>query len=188
MYQRVLPDDFVTEALAEQQREQNNRIYSARVVMWLMMQQRLQGNASMRTAVLEVVRGLPMSFWPQPCRRLREGRVSSRDASYDTARQELPLRVVEQCCDRMLEQLSAVMHGEVAAAPGRRAFFFDGTTVRTPHTQELEELYPPGANQHGESHWPILRMLVAHDLETGLAMRPEWGAMHGAAAVSEQGC
>jgi len=27
---------------------------------------------------------------------------------------------------------------------------------------------------------------VAHDLQTGLAMRPEWGPMHGPEAVSEQ--
>jgi hypothetical protein len=32
----------------------------------------------------------------------------------------------------------------------------------------------------------LLRILVAHDLQTGLAMRPEWGAMHGDKAVSEQ--
>jgi hypothetical protein len=32
----------------------------------------------------------------------------------------------------------------------------------------------------------VLRVLVAHDLHTGLAMRPEWGAMYGPDAVSEQ--
>src|SRR4029077_16022513 len=39
---------------------------------------------------------------------------------------------------------------------------------------------------HGEGHWPLLRVLVAHDVRTGLGMRPEWGAMHGPGAVSEQ--
>jgi len=32
------------------------------------------------------------------------------------------------------------------------------------------------------SHWPLLRMVVAHDLDTGLAMRPQWGSQ----ADSEQ--
>src|SRR6266404_1668254 len=45
----------------------------------------------------------------------------------------------------------------------------------------------PGCSQHGESHWPLLRILVAHDLYTAVAMRPQWGAMNGAEAVSEQG-
>jgi hypothetical protein len=58
--------------------------------------------------------------------------------------------------------------------------------MRMAHTPELCKIYPPGSNQHGESHWPLLRVLVAHDLQTGLAMRPEWGAMHGDEAVSEQ--
>jgi hypothetical protein len=49
------------------------------------------------------------------------------------------------------------------------------------------ECFPPASNQHGESHWPVMRMLVAHDLQTGLAMRPQWGPMYGWAAVSEQG-
>jgi len=35
-------------------------------------------------------------------------------------------------------------------------------------------------------NWPLLRVLVAHDVDTGLPMRPEWGAMHGPGAVSEQ--
>jgi hypothetical protein len=32
----------------------------------------------------------------------------------------------------------------------------------------------------------LIRVLVAHDLHSGLAMRPEWGPMHGDAVVSEQ--
>jgi hypothetical protein len=32
----------------------------------------------------------------------------------------------------------------------------------------------------------MVKMLVAHDLETGLAMHPVWGAMSGPQAVSEQ--
>jgi hypothetical protein len=58
----------------------------------------------------------------------------------------------------------------------------DGTTVRAPHTEELCQAYPPASNQHGETHWPVLRMLVAHDLDTGLALRPEWDSQK----VSEQ--
>jgi hypothetical protein len=58
--------------------------------------------------------------------------------------------------------------------------------MRLAHSPALCELYPPGRNLHGEGHWPLLRVLVAHDVDTGLAMRPEWGAMHGPHAVSEQ--
>jgi hypothetical protein len=93
------------------------------------------------------------------------------------------LSVVEQCFDHTLQQLMA---GGESAAPQRRAFFLDGTTVRMPHCEELVEVYPPTSNQHGESHWPLLRLVVGHDLYTGLAMRPEWGPVNGPEAVSEQ--
>jgi hypothetical protein len=50
----------------------------------------------------------------------------------------------------------------------------------------LVDAYPPTTNQHGVSHWPLLRLLVAHDLYTGLALRPQWGPVNGSQAVSEQ--
>ena len=95
----------------------------------------------------------------------------------------LPLSVVEKCCDRASEQLLQQTEG----AFRQRRFLFDGTTVRTAHSKSLAQQYPPASNQHGESHWPVIRMLVAHDLETGMALRPAWGPMYGDQAVSEQG-
>jgi hypothetical protein len=115
-----------------------------------------------------------------------ERKLSSHTGAYNNARQELSLKLVEQCSDRIFQQLTEHMAG---CLPGgnRRAFFFDGTTVRLTHTEALRQAYPPTANQHGESHWPLIRMLVAHDASTGLALRPEWGPVNGSEAVSEQG-
>lgn len=59
--------------------------------------------------------------------------------------------------------------------------------MRLPHTPALTQAYPPGSNQHGDAHWPVLRVLTAHHLSSGLAVRPCWGPMYGRAAVSEQG-
>lgn len=188
LYQRLLPASFL-DSFAHSC-PQNNRVYNFLVVMWLLIAQRLQPLASMQTAVLQVLPGLPPGFWPQPCRRVRDWRagrkpLSSHTGAYNRARQSLPLAVVEQSCDRILEQLTAHLDGTLPAL-GVRAFFVDGTTVRTAHSPALCQAYPPGSNQHGEAHWPQLRMVVAHDLRTGLALRPEWGPVHGPHAVSEQ--
>ena len=147
----------------------------------------------MERAVVNVVHGLPAGFWPRPCKRRRENQVSGNDGSYNAARQELPkgvnvlstLAPVEQIANRVLEGLLAQTGG---AAPvfGRRAFFVDGTSIRTSHRPKLKQEFPPSKNQHGESHWPVVKLLVAHDLETGLALHPVWGAMSGPEAVSEQ--
>jgi putative transposase len=158
--------------------------------MWLLVLQRLRGRGSLQAAVLELLRGLPATFWPRPCKRLRQWREhgqapSSHTGAYNQARQALPLSIVEQSCDRIFQQLVTRMD-QTGSEQAPRAFLLDGSSMRLPHNPELCELYPPGSNQYGEGHWPVLRVLVAHDLHTGLAMRPQWGPMYGLQAVSEQ--
>lgn len=192
LYQLLLSAEFFEQLRQKEKLRENNRIYNCAVVMWLMIAQRLQGHGTLETAVLELGCGLPSSFWPNPCKRLRvdangqKPRLSGNTASYNDARQALPVSIVEQSFDRAFEQMADRLEGTVPAL-GLRAFFYDGTTVRTSRTTALCAAYPPGSNQHGEGHWPLTQMVVAHDLYTGLAMRPEWGPMYGPNAVSEQG-
>jgi len=157
--------------------------------MWLLVAQRLQGGASLETAVLELA-GLPASFWPRPCKRIRDWQergkpLSSHPGAYHQARQALSLSVVQQSCDRIFGELAARTAG---MDPGLRmsAFIVDGSSMRMAHSPSTIQDFPPGSNQHGENHWPVMRVLVMHDLRTGLAMRPEWGPMNGPDAVSEQ--
>lgn len=166
-------------------------MYSPLVVLWLLVAQRLHGGASLESAVLQMLQGLPADFWPRPCKRIRDWREcgktpSSNTGAYNQARQALPLSIVEKSCDRIFQELVAQLDPPAADAPAR-VFLLDGSSMRAAHTPESCKVYPPGSNRYGESHWPLLRILVAHDLQTGLAMRPEWGAMHGKEAVSEQG-
>jgi DDE family transposase len=187
LFQRLLPIGYFSAALAQAKVRENNRVYSSAVVVWLMICQRLQAQGTLESTVLELLAGLPSSFWPQPCKRLEQAaepggrRLSKQTGAYNKARQELSLAVVEQSCDHAFQQLIE------QAAERRPAFFFDGTTVRMPHSKELVEDYPPPTNQHGASHWPLLRLLVAHDLYTGMGLRPQWGPVNGSKAVSEQG-
>jgi putative transposase len=190
LFQQLLPVEIFWAALKRAHVRENNRVYHSAVVVWLMICQRLQAQGTLESAVLELLGGLPSSFWPQPCKRLEQAteeggqRVSKQTGAYNQARQELSLAVVEECCDHAFEQLIE----RAKQIPERRsAFFFDGTTVRMPHDKELLEAYPPTTNQNGVSHWPLLRLLAVHDLYTGLALRPEWGPVNGSQAVSEQG-
>ena len=185
-FQRLLPAEFIAQALRQANVRENNRVYTSAVVMWLMVWQRLQSEGTLEAAVLELLRSLPSSFWSKPCKRLREAAeeggasLSNHTGAFNQGRQGLSGPVVEICCDHAFAQLMPVAEGQ------RPAFFLDGTTVRMPHARTLVEAYPPTRNQHGVSHWPIMRMLVAHDLYTGLAMRPAWGPVNGEQAVSEQ--
>jgi hypothetical protein len=71
------------------------------VVLWLLVLQRLHGGASLEAAVLELLRGLPSSFWPRPCKRIRDWRERgvapfSHTGAYNQARQALPVSFVQQ--------------------------------------------------------------------------------------------
>ena len=190
LYRQLLPSEFFTEVRQQGTlRRKNNRVYTDEVVIWLMILQRLPGDGTMETAVMELMRSLPLEFWPQPCKRLQAGpdlkvKLSGNTGSYNQARQELPLIIVEQAADRsylkLIEQVGK-------AQPGKRAaVFVDGSTMRMRSSPALKKQYPPASNQKGESHWPLLRIVVAHDLYSGLAMRPQWGPINGKHAVSEQ--
>jgi putative transposase len=189
-FQQLLSAEFLDSAQAEAGVKFKNSVYSPLVVLWLLVAQRLQGGDSMEAAVLELLQGLPASFWPRPCKRIRDWREhgkapSSHTGAYNQARQALPLSFVQKSCDHIFQQLVAQM-GQPASDTATPTFLLDGSTMRLPHTPELCSAYPPSSNQYGEAHWPLLRVLVAHDLQTGLAMRPQWGPMNGDQAVSEQ--
>ena len=65
-------------------------------------------------------------------------------------------------------------------------YVLDGSSLQLPHTRELASAYPPASNQQGSSHWPLLRVVVMHDVSSGLTLYPQWGTMSGDKAVSEQ--
>jgi hypothetical protein len=160
------------------------------VVLWLLLWQRLHGAAPLQAAVLDLLQELPACFWPNPCKRVRDWQqsgkgMSGHSAAYNQARQRLPFSVVAQSGDRIFDQLMAHMAG-LRAPVSRQAFILDGTSMRMVCSPALAQSFPRASNQHGESPWPVMRMLVAHDLQTGLAMRPQWGPMYGPHAVSEQ--
>ena len=88
----------------------------------------------------------------------------------------------EKVAASVFDHLMRDNNDEVLPGWRRRVFILDGSSLEMPHTPELAKAYPP----HPKSHWPVLRMLVAQDWITGLAVRPSWGPMYGTGAVSEQ--
>ena len=159
-------------------------IYSLTVVVWLMMWQRLDSRGSLATAVQQVVQGA-LGDLVLPEKRVLEQRVSSNTGALSRARKRLPLQAVEAVCDEIFTKL--MESAEEGGGLRSRLFLLDGSSMRLEHTPALKKAYPLGSNQHGEAHWPVIRVLMAHHLSSGLAVRPCWGPMHGNEAVSEQG-
>jgi hypothetical protein len=183
LYQQI-----VTAGLLQYLQKQNSvkvrrGVFCARVVIWLMMLQRLQRGATLSTAVQLLIDGAADPLL-QDCHRVRERSISARTGAYCQARQKLPKLLCVQVNNEIVEQLRQVLaknqpdHGTV--------FVLDGSSLELEHCPELLSCYPSAQNQHGNSHWPVVKIVVAHDVDTGIAQSPGWGPMYGCEAVSEQ--
>ena len=135
-------------------------------------------------AVQQVVQGM-LGEMASSDKRVRERRVSNNTGALSRARKRLPLEIVETVCDEIFTKLTAPV--DLVAGLKAKLFMLDGSAMQLQHTPSLVAAYPPGSNNHGEAHWPVIRILVAHHLGTGLAARPCWGPMYGEHPVSEQG-
>jgi hypothetical protein len=185
LYQKAVPGEFFQQLKQELNLSSRRRIFDLPLVVWLMMAQRWDRKATLSTAVQQVVQKRPQALLPDH-KRLREGTVSAHTGAYSDARQKMPVEVAKRVADRIWEHLLQNTRREALPGWKRRVFILDGTSVELPHTPELIEAYPPATNQHGASHWPVLKLLVAQEATSGLAGRPCWGPMYGPEAVSEQ--
>jgi len=161
---------------------ENSCIFTLPVTIWAMILQRLSAKGTLASAVQELVQGNGRALL-SPCKRVVEDSISSATGAFSQARQRVPVEAVR----RITERTFAALHESVPRTELRdRLFILDGSSIRLSHTPALLAAYPEAENQHGKSHWPVMRIAVAHHVLTGLAMAPRFGPMYGAHAVSEQ--
>jgi len=186
MFQKAVPPSFFDNWHRQHNQVRNNSVYSTGVVVWLMIWQRLQGARTLAAAVQYLLQhGAGDLMGPNPCKRWSEDTVSAGTTSYCEARQKLPTLVARDVMDRIVEQLQREIQPAYPVLR-RPIFVVDGTSLQMPCTPELEKAFSPGRNQHGENHWPVMRLVVFHDVFSGMSLRPSWGPYYGDAPVSEQ--
>ncbi len=183
-YRQAVNPRRVAKMLAGQAAFSRQGPLSAWVVIWLMIFQRLDALGTLSVAVRELVCG-PVRKWVRWRSGRARGDLSASTSAYSQARSRLPLEVAEKVSDLIFESLLV----EPTVLPGLQQplFLLDGSTLSLPHSEDLVRSYPPARNQHGASHWSVMRVLVAHEVVSGLAVRPCWGPLDGPQAVSEQG-
>jgi len=184
LFQKVAPAWFFRELCQKHGCNFRDGIYSVGVVVWLMIWQRFKANRGLSAAVQYLLQGGARDL-VSDCKRWTDDQVSAATGSYCEARRKLPKLVAGEVMERMVDQLRAEMQ-EGWGGLKRPVFVVDGSSLQLQHVPELVEEFSPGSNQHGENHWPVMRIVVFHDVFSGLALRPSWGAMYGDTAVSEQ--
>ena len=185
LFQAAAPASYFAQQRQAAKLPPEKGVYTAAVVVMLLILQRLvQGKGTLSGAVQQLLSASLGELLPGH-KRVQEGRVSSNTGAYSRARNRLPQAVAEGVTDRVAEYLLAERK-EALPGLGRQAFLLDGSSIRLAHTEEMLALYPAASNQHGDSHFPVMRVVVAHDVVSGIVMRPAYGPMYGEEAVSEQ--
>jgi putative transposase len=192
-YQQVVFEPALDQLLQGQAAFSRNGPLSAWVVIWLMIFQRLHAKGTLSVAVRELLTGPVRECvrWPEDheirsAEGVSEEDLSANTSAYSQARSKLPLEVATQVSQGSFQSLH---QQQPTPLPELKCslFLLDGSTILTANTAELVQAYPPARNGHGVSHWPVMRVIVAHDVVSGLATPPCWGPMGGPQAVSEQG-
>lgn len=180
-FRRICSHDFFRSLKAELQIREKRRIFSFPITVWLMIVQRLSGG-TLADAVAELVAG---NGWDllEPCKRARQGVISPNTGAYSDARQRVTVKASRRIAEHTFQQLHAAMTTETLRD---RLFIVDGSSIRLAHTAALLKQYGAARNQHGDSHWPIMRVVTMHHVVTGMALPPCYGPMYGEGAVGEQ--
>src|SRR5437879_4734871 len=173
-----LYQDIITVSCAQEMQRQcgskvRRGIYCTRVVVWMMMLQRLY-DATLAAAVQLLIGGIAQPLM-EHCQRVEQWNVSSRTGGYCRARGRLSKLLCSEVSGEILQQLRQRLGTTCGEPP---VYVIDGSSLELEHSPELLRSYPVAENQHGKSHWPVLRILAAHELQTGLAEPPCWGPMY----------
>ena len=157
-----------------------NAVYTTSVVLWMLVFQRMNPEASLEAAVKNLIESQP-DFLPRH-KRVVENTLSVRTGSYSRARSRLPRAGARWFAQHVSQSL---IDASAPSFQGRRVFLVDGTTITLAPEAALRREFPPASNQHGVGVWPVALLVVAHELSSGAALLPAVGAMYGACAVSE---
>src|SRR5579859_381964 len=108
LFEKAAPVSFIEQVCREEGYHFRRGIYNVRVVVWLMIWQRLQGGKSLTATVQSLLQGQGRGLL-EHCQRVEQEKISAATGGYCQARQKLPKLIASHVSDRILEQLRAEM-------------------------------------------------------------------------------
>ena len=132
-FRRLCPKSFFHTLLGEMEMAERSRVFTLHVTVWLMIIQRLSGNGgTLAAAVSELVNG---NGWDvlEPCKRVREHRISTGTGGFSQARMRLPVKAARRVSQHTFDQLYRALRREGELR--HRLFLLDGSSVELAHTK-----------------------------------------------------
>ncbi len=181
LLQELLSADSIVKELEGHNSANAKQVYTNSATIFALVLQRLQKGLTLKETVKKMI-DEHRDMLRSDNRRVQERTLSENASAYDQARRTIPLERVKDFCRLVCDRL-ADLCGD--GFDGKRVYILDGTTISLPPTKDIAEKFPPASNQHGQSAWPIMSLLVAHELHSSCCLAPEIGTMYGSKATSE---
>ena len=178
---KLLSSESIVQELGSYGSANAKQVYTNAATIFALVVQRLAGGITLKETVKMMV-DEHRDILGSENRRVQEGTLAENPSAYDKARRTIPLQRVANFCHLVCNRLADLCGN---GFDGKRVYVVDGTTISLPPTKDLAEKFPPASNQHGQSVWPIMTLLVAHELDSSCCLVPEIGTMYGNKATSE---
>lgn len=181
LLQELLSADSIVKELEKHSTANAKQVYTNAATIFALILQRLEGGLTLKQTVKKII-DEHRDILHRENRRVEEGTLSHNASAYDLARRTIPLQKVADFCRLVCNRL-ADLCGD--GFDGKRVYIVDGTTIALPPTKDIAQKFPTSRNQHGNSAWPIMSLLVAHELDSSCCLVPQVGPMYGSKATSE---
>ena len=137
LYRRCISSGVVDYLQKQSRMKIRRSIYTAQVVIWLMILQRLQPRGTLETSVEALLAGAADPLLG-PCKRARQKRISRRTGGYSQARQRLPKLLCKQVANELITRLREILN----PGGGCLAYLLDGSSLELEASPSLRKLYP----------------------------------------------
>src|SRR5580700_9271410 len=128
LYLRIAPAELFRLLQRQSGQIVHNGIYSARLVIWMMMNQRLQAGGTLAKSVEQLVQGRFTSLLSR-CKRVEEKRIGLGTGGYCQARQNLPKLLVSRSVNELIERLRQHIGLPTVEGPPR-VYVMDGSSLQ----------------------------------------------------------
>lgn len=181
IFKELLPVKVIQKLVHMVQKNYYNRIFTPIVLVWCLIYQRLNNDHTCEAVVSHLSSGKLDYFDEEHTLPLSQRIKSSSTAAYCKGRQRLPLSILQGAISHAAQVIQQ-WPGSFSLWLGHHVALTDGTTILLKPEPELVKHYGRHKNQHGESYWVIMRVLVAFCLTTGAIL----GVIDGSLHTSEQ--
>jgi len=161
VFQRYLAKGVVDTFLAGLAQRFYQRLFYPWLVIWGFLFQRLNADHSCDAFVSQLSSDVS-GIW-----RNGQRPMSENNSAYIQARQRLPRSLARQVLRHTAQTIRGEW-GEDGLWQNREVYLVDGSTVRVPASEELIDYYGCPSGGKGASHWPVMRVMVAFHLWSGV--------------------